>query len=586
MLRRFLSLALVAALAVASLTGPVAAAQATAAGPQLRAKAPSLPIAAGVIAKPKAGVTMGTAALAAGETGKSLGHGAGVTFPTPAGQSAESYAAKLRSSGRFDYVTPNYVRDVAAYTATPNDPDFLDPTAFMTPSSPSLPHAKSWALRGVGSANFDAVWPQLTVDGQPSHARVSGRAVPVAVIDTGFFIDQNDRGNIVGKKDCFDTYSSATGVMTTDSDVTPVSPTAPMGGPTVVAHGTMTASEIAAGGNNGVGALGASYDGEVWVYKVQGIWTDGDHSGAYPPGSAVILDSALIDAIRTATDDGAKVISISIAGPGSNPAMQDAIDYAWSKGVVVVAAVGNTGSSVQYPAANNHVIGVGSYSLVGGPSSETPARSSFSAHGTGLDILAPGDYIWGPTLPGYTGANSRVPGYMWWQGTSMSAPLVAAAASLLLRFDPTLTPDAVENVLEASATRIGDAPYDAENGWGRLDMRAAYEKLTGAVPASPLTIRADRASVARGRVVTLAGAAGAAAAGQTVVVYVKKPGKPYWTYSSNRVAYADSGAVVWQYKYGLGRRAAGGTYAFRAAVSDPAGGQSATSPMTVRVRVR
>ena len=479
---RFLRLALVVPLALALLTFPASAA--TASSPALSV---SVPVAAGVIAKPKPGVTMGAASFAAGQQGEVLADGSAVTYPTPAGESAQDYAAALKATGRFEYVSPNYVRTVSDYTATPDDPDFNDPTSYMTASSPGVAHAKSWALRGTGSADFDKVWPDLVVNGQAYHARATGDAVPIAVLDTGFYSDQSDRGSIVAKKDCFGTYSGATGVMTTDSDVTPVSSSAPLASPTIVAHGTMTASEIAEAGNNGAGTVGATYDGTVWVYKVQGIWTDGDGSGAYPAGCAVILDSAIIDAIRSATDDGAKVISMSLGGADYDPAMQDAIDYAASRGVVVVAAAGNTGAggSVQYPAAYNNVIGVGSYSLAGGPPATTPVRSSFSAYGNGLDILAPGDYIWGPDQPGYTGANSNVPGYCWWQGTSMSAPFVAAAASLLLRFEPSLSPAQVETLLESSATSMGAAGYSTDYGWGRLDMQAAYEKLVATYPMLP-----------------------------------------------------------------------------------------------------
>jgi len=174
---------------------------------------------------------------------------------------------------------------------------------------------------------------------------------------------------------------------------------------------------------------------------------------------------------------------MSFGGSDYDPAMQDAINYAWSRGVLVVAAVGNTGSSsVLYPAAYDHVVGVGSCSLVGGAAAPAIARSSFSAYGAGLDILAPGDYIWGPDQPGYTGANSLVPGYCWWQGTSMSAPFVAAAASMLLRFEPTLSPDEVENLLESSATSVGGDGYNTANGWGALDVLAAYEKLKATYP--------------------------------------------------------------------------------------------------------
>ena len=188
-MNRYLRLSLAALLAFAPLTSTVSTANAKTPAltvPTLTAPAVATHAAAGVIVRLKAGVTMGAAARSAGQRGEPLAGGDIVTYPTPAGLSPGAYAAALRATGRFSYVSPNYILNVSDYTATPNDPDFSDPTQFMTPSSPGVDHAKSWALRGTGSARFDQVWSQLATDGQPFHARVGGGSVPVAEIDTGF----------------------------------------------------------------------------------------------------------------------------------------------------------------------------------------------------------------------------------------------------------------------------------------------------------------------------------------------------------------------------------------------------------------
>jgi hypothetical protein len=398
----------------------------------------------------------------------------------PAGTSTAAYVAELTATGDFQYATPNAVSYPTSYTATPNDPDFNNKQVWSiadgaTGADQSVPYAKSWWISGHGglgntaSPDFDAVWPYLTSDGSTAayHARATAEQVKVGVIDTGFYFDIPDAAaNIVAGKDEFQSYTGSTNRFVTDYDVTPVP------GGQSADHGTMVASQIAQTTNNGVGGAAAGYDTQVRIYKAQGIWVDGS-----PANQVVILNSAVTNAIYDATNDGCRVISMSLGGDGNDPAQQAAIDYAYSRGVVVVASAGNSGTgTVCYPAAANHVLGVGSYQLTGAGKG-TPIRSSFSSWGSGLDIMAPGSNVWGPTesTPGTTG-------YRFWSGTSMAAPIAAAAAALTLRFVPSLGPDDVMGVLQASATDIGATGYDTSTGWGCLDMKAAYAKLRSDYP--------------------------------------------------------------------------------------------------------
>jgi len=410
---------------------------------------------------------------------------------TPTGKSDAEFLAQLKASPDVEYAEPNYIRRLA-YAVPPNDPDYLSGDAFAFGGSPPIHRAKSWWLRdlnGNSGMDVESVWGAL--EGAAFAVRAPGSAKTVAVIDSGLYATHPDAGaNIVGGKDEFATYTASTGILTTDDDVTPVDPGAPLNEVQYASHGTCVAGQISAGTDNGVGVAGASYDTSVVVYKVQGVWTDGAPAEGYPPGCAVIFDEAVINAIYDATDAGAKVINISIAGPDYSSVMQDAIDYAWANGVLVVAATGNSGTynGVQYPAANKHVVGVGSYAVTG---TGSKTRSSFTDFGIGcdpsagpnngqIDLLAPGQWIYGLIQPGYDHdgpGDAYAPGYYWWSGTSMASPAFAGMAAMMWRFSPELTPDELATLFYASAVNAGD-----NLGYGYLNLTGAYAKLKANYP--------------------------------------------------------------------------------------------------------
>ena len=416
------------------------------------------------------------------------------TVRTPKGKSDAQFLRELRASPDIEYAEPNYIRKLAAYAVPPNDPYYnsSDGWFFGGVTAPIF-WGRSWWLRDAnanGGMNVASLWDALDAPTFP--ARATGSDIKVAVIDSGFYSTHPDAGsNILAGKDEFNTYASSTG-LTTDGDVTPADPNAPLNDIPTASHGTCVAGQISAGTDNGIGVAGVSYDSTVLVYKVLGIWTDGDPADGYPAGSAVIFDEAVINAIYDATDAGVKVINMSLAGPDYSAGVQSAVDYAWAHGVLVVAANGNTGTlnGVQYPAANNHVVGVGSY-VVDGPSNASPPtfkrRSYFSDYGVGgdpsaganngrLDILAPGEGVWGLVRPDYDndGAGSDIyePGYFWWKGTSMASPAFAGVAAMMWRFAPALTPDELATAFFATGVNAG-----SDLGYGFVNPTAAYAKL-------------------------------------------------------------------------------------------------------------
>lgn len=188
-------------------------------------------------------------------------------------------------------------------------------------------------------------------------------------------------------------------------------------------------------------------------------------------GGNFIDMSAVDDAIINATDNGAKVINMSFRSNSSNhPDVNDAINYAYNHGVVLVAATGNDNMNnwIGYPASNLHVIAVGS---VG----QSLSRSDFSNVSNDMDLVAPGENI-------YTIRDND--GYSYRSGTSFATPQVAGVAALMLSVNPNLTCNQVRTILCNTARDLGNSGFDTTYGYGLVDAHAAvinaYLILNGA----------------------------------------------------------------------------------------------------------
>ena len=236
-------------------------------------------------------------------------------------------------------------------------------------------------------------------------------------------------------------------------------------------HGTLTAGIIAAAANNDRGMAGINPNARIMVLKAL---------NAFGRSRA----SFVAEAIRYAADNGARVINLSVGGPGLTGIETDAIGYARSKGVLIVVAAGNDGVDVKdYGlAASEHVMTVGATGL-------KDEHLKFSNWGPQIDIAAPGQDVLGlrarrtdtvrgiPDVPyaagdGYVGIDRR---YYRASGTSFAAPIVTAVASLILSKRPELTVDQLESVLLQSAQDIQTPGRDNFSGAGLVDARAALD---------------------------------------------------------------------------------------------------------------
>lgn len=331
----------------------------------------------------------------------------------------------------------------------------------LTPSDPLV--TKQWYLT---QSRFYESWLTL-----PALDRI-----PVAVIDSGV-----DAAHPELDKKILDAKSFVGGSARTDS----------------LGHGTFVAGLIAAGMDNGIGIAGLAPSAELLVAKVV-------------TGARSIPVEAEARAIRWAVENGARVINMSLGGlrdpldPDRDTYSRleaDAVAYAVSNGVVVVAAVGNGDQAprspwpyASYPAALPHVLGV---SAVG----QTGAVPKFSNRDRIYnDIAAPGEEILSifprpltarfPACSeqGYSSCGPEE--YREAEGTSFASPQVSAAAAVLLSLRPLLRSEQVTAILQRTAVDLSSATgcagcaigRDEHSGSGRLDVAAAIAALEEPLP--------------------------------------------------------------------------------------------------------
>lgn len=262
-------------------------------------------------------------------------------------------------------------------------------------------------------------------------------------------------------------------------------------------HGTFVAGIVAANLDT-QGIVGMAYTSQLLIAKV--VRSDG-----------TIPLEAEAAAIRWAADSGARVINLSLGGV-RDPLRPDrdtysaleasAVAYAYAKGALLVAAVGNADEAftqpwpfASYPAALPHVLGVSALTQSGNVPDYSNRDAVFN------DISAPGSGIFS-TFPlaltaqrplcadqGYSDCGTD--DYRNPEGTSFAAPQVSAAAAVLFAVAPSLTNSQVSTILEHTADDVSAATgcpkcqllRDAYSGWGRLDVAKAVAALAGPLPA-------------------------------------------------------------------------------------------------------
>lgn len=216
-------------------------------------------------------------------------------------------------------------------------------------------------------------------------------------------------------------------------------------------HGTHVAGIAAGAIHAGRGFSGIAPDAQILPIRV--FNDDGATNWAVSFGLLVAADPSWVGLPIRPAD----VANMSLGGAVYSLAVQDAVNFALDRGVVVVVSMGNTeNQAVRYPAAYQGVIAVGA-------SDAHDDKTDFSTTGRHISVIAPGHFI-------YSSYNlSRV---AWASGTSMSAPHVSGAALLLKQLYPEATPAQIKDLLERTADFRDDYTFNAY-GHGRINLANA-----------------------------------------------------------------------------------------------------------------
>lgn len=289
---------------------------------------------------------------------------------------------------------------------------------------------------------YDRQWHMKKVGAEEAWAFGVARGVTVAVVDTGIACE--NRGPFTKASDLWQT-ECVEGANFVKKGAPPSDDQG---------HGTHVAGTIAQSTNNGVGVAGLAFQARLMPVKV--LSADG---WGTTPGVAA--------GVRWAADHGADVINLSLGSPRKSKVLQEAIDHARSKGVVVVAAAGNNAGKVGYPGGCEGVIGVSAVD-------EQGDLAWFSSRGAGVDIGAPGVNVLQQTI--CERGRNRCEQFAAFNGTSMASPHVAAAAALLVGAGVT-NPDAVEQILTATADEVDSEEGHINFGHGKLRAQEAAEKV-------------------------------------------------------------------------------------------------------------
>ncbi len=337
-------------------------------------------------------------------------------------------------------VLPGREREIAKSYSKMDEVEYAEPNYYrsmcFTPDDDYYRY--QWNLPLI---NVPAAWDVST-----------GEGVTVAVVDTGVNPFGEDSFGSFADNRLLRGYNAILGIP---------------GGIDFDGHGTHVAGTIGLETINGIGVAGIAHGAYILPVKSMSALLGGG------------LDSWIIRGIEWAVDQEVDIINLSLGYGVFSRALEDAVNYAYSRGVTVVAAAGNDGiDEIIYPAAFDNAIAVGAVDYY-------KVLTEYSNYGDALDLVAPGgdtglDHIdlngdgYGDGILqetcGFLGFDWD---YWYFTGTSVASPHVAGVAALVKSIHPDYSPDDIKRVLQDTAEDLGDPGWDAQYGYGLVDAYAA-----------------------------------------------------------------------------------------------------------------
>ena len=395
-----------------------------------------------------------------------------VRYYTDSTTDLNKLATALSLDPQVESVEANHIRRIARGASDKLYNQATDTTDITT--------YRQWYLKKI---NIEALWDVTTGNNQV-----------VAVVDTGINPFHED---LAGRVDLTHSYNFVEGY-------------APgtFGNNALIwddnGHGTAVAGIIGAKSDNGRGIAGINWKTTLLSVKVLDASGSGD-------------DVTIAQGIQYATDNQARIINLSLGGSQSAFIEAYAVQYAQNKGVLIVAAAGNSSDIIRpsYPAAYRNVLVVAATDRADKVTDFSSGGSYVSVAAPGADIFTTYCYFLNPALDrsgstNYTGQGCSNPDpsrylgsrtnvvdcnnndltscyhefstgslYIYDDGTSFSAPIVSGLASLIVAVNPNISNDQIKMMLEATATDIGPTGRDPYSGYGRVDAGALARALSG-----------------------------------------------------------------------------------------------------------
>jgi len=338
------------------------------------------------------------------------------------GKSALEVSNELKSDPDIEWAEPNYYR----YTKTtlPNDPYYYSQMHLSTINAPQawdITIGNHEVVIAIIDTGVDWDHPDLEANIWHNSDEIPGDGIDN---DNNGFID-DIRGWDFVNADLEKVYQGE-------------DPGPPDNNPKDFhGHGTHVAGIAGATGNNGLGVTGVCWDCTIMPVRA-------GYKNKYAQGVLQISDIAA--ALAYAADNGADIINMSFGSSYLSSTERIAIDYAASKGCILIAAAGNKNEGKpHYPSSFHNVLAVASTEETSG------TKSYFSNYGLWIDVAAPGSSIYSTYVDDT---------YQSMSGTSMASPVVAGLAALIKSAHPSWSNQQIINQIIAGADDIdSENPY-------------------------------------------------------------------------------------------------------------------------------